>query len=133
MPHQSNHAMRTLSRFGELEWFGLSVESNSVHGYLQVPHMKWRYKTPGERTAWLIEGVVRDAHTQVEWTLDRTRRNWVLLPSRVIIEAQGLAGPAFVDVVKRINTQDQDFCRRALSDFDLILACLQEVTIPEGA
>jgi hypothetical protein len=123
--------MRTLSRFGELEWFGLSAESNPVHGYLQVPHMKWRYKTPGERTARLIEGAVRSAHTQVEWALDRSRKNWVLLPSRVIIEAQGLAGPAFADVVERINTQDQDFCRRALSDFDLIIDHLREVALPE--
>ncbi|WP_432083415.1 hypothetical protein [Streptomyces sp. WAC 04229] len=124
--------MQTLSRFGELEWFGLSAESNSVHGYLQVPRMKWRYKNRGEHTARLIEGAVREAHTQVEWTLDRTRRNWVLLPSRVIIEAQGLMSPAYSDVIHRIAMEDQGFCRRAIFDFDLIIACLQEVVIPES-
>ena len=131
MEKRFKSAAQALSRFGELEWFGLSAESNSTYGYLQVPYMKWRYKNRSEQTARLIEDAVRATHVQVEWTLDRTRRNWILLPSRIIVEAQGLMDPAFSDVVDRINTQDQDFCRRALSDFDLLIACLQSFVIPE--
>ena len=123
--------LRALSRFSEIEWFGISTESNSVYGYLQVPRMKWRFKDRSEHTARLIEGVVKDAPTQVEWTLDRTRRNWVLLPSRIILEAQGLEGPAYSDVIHRIAADEQDFCRKALSDFDEIVTCLQEVVMPE--
>ncbi|MGA5527266.1 hypothetical protein [Streptomyces pseudogriseolus] len=132
MSKRSASAARTLSRFGELEWFGLSAESNPVFGYLQVPCMKWRFKEPGDRTAHLIDETVRASSTQEEWTLDRSRRNWVLLPSRVIIEAQGLANPAFSEAIERITTQDQEFCRRALADFERIIFDLGEVPIPEG-
>ncbi|WP_030989636.1 hypothetical protein [Streptomyces sp. NRRL WC-3744] len=69
--------------------------------------------------------------TQVEWMLDRTRRNWILLPGRLRNEAQGLEDPAFSDVVHSINTQDQEFCLKALSDLDLIVRHLQQIPIPE--
>ncbi|MDT0402323.1 hypothetical protein [Streptomyces edwardsiae] len=132
MENRFTCAAQTLSRFGELEWFGLSGESNSVYGYLQVPYMKLRFKNRDERTAQLIEDAVRDTPTQLEWTLDKARRNWVLLPSRIILEARDLLNPAFAEAVNRINAQEPDFCRTALSDFDLIIAHLQEVEIPDG-
>ncbi|MDT6983841.1 hypothetical protein ACFSUJ_12730 [Streptomyces lusitanus] len=131
MSKRSALAARTLSRFGELEWYGLSAESNPVHGYLQVPLMKWRFKARSERTAQLIRESVRASSTQVEWTLDTSRRNWVLLPSRVSNEARGLANPAFSKALELIITQDQEFCRRALADFERIISDLREVSIPE--
>ncbi|WP_159027545.1 MULTISPECIES: hypothetical protein [unclassified Streptomyces] len=69
--------------------------------------------------------------TQVEWMLDRTRRNWILLPGRLRNEAQGLEDPAFSDVVHSINTQDQEFYLKAFSDLDLIVRHLQQIPIPE--
>ncbi|MGA5124071.1 hypothetical protein ACPCAG_12240 [Streptomyces pseudogriseolus] len=132
MSKRSALAARTLSRFGELEWFGLSAESNPVHGYLQVPLMKWRFKVRSGRTAHLISDSVRASSTQVEWTLDVSRRNWVLLPSRVFNEARGLANPAFSEAIELITTQDQEFCRRALADFEHSISGLREVSIRES-
>lgn len=94
--------------------------------------MGWRYASPRERVAQLIEETVRALPTQVEWTLDRTRRNWLLLPTRLLNEAQGLHNPAFAEVVHSVNVQDQEFCFRALSDFELIIESLRQVPIPEG-
>ncbi|WP_143669967.1 hypothetical protein [Streptomyces sp. Ag109_G2-15] len=124
--------MRTLSRFGELAWFKLPVEYNPVHGYHQVPYMGWRYTSPQEDIAQLIEDAVEGLPTQVEWTLDRSRRNWILLPSRILREAQGLENPAFANIVHSINVQDQEFCLKALSDFDLIILHLQQIPIPKS-
>lgn len=42
--------LTALSRFSEIEWFGISAESHSVYGYLQVPRMKWRFKDRSEHT-----------------------------------------------------------------------------------
>lgn len=74
---------------------------------------------------------MREVHTQVHWALDRTRRNWVLLPSRILTEAHGLEDPAFSNVVHSINTRDQEFCFKALADLELIIQHLQEFPISE--
>ncbi|MPY50288.1 hypothetical protein [Streptomyces acidicola] len=124
--------MQVLSRFGELAWFSLPAETHPVYGYPQVPYMGWRYASPREGVAQLIEHSVSELQTQVEWTLDRTKRNWLLLPSRILSEAQGLDNPGFADVVHSINVHDQNFCFKALSDLELIIQSLQEVSIPEG-
>ncbi|PNG17502.1 hypothetical protein C1J00_36175 [Streptomyces cahuitamycinicus] len=81
--------------------------------------------------AQFIEAAVRDLPTQVDWEIDRTRRNWVLVPTRVLHEAHGLADPSFRDVVHSINVQDQEFCLKALSDFELIIQHLLQVHISE--
>jgi hypothetical protein len=121
--------MRALSRFGELSWFKLPLEHNPALGYNQVPYMGWRYTSPREDIAQLIENAVGELPTQVEWMLDRTRRNWLLLPNRILREAQGLKNPAFAKAVHSINVQDQEFCLKALSDLDLIILHLQEIPI----
>ncbi|MFF3329102.1 hypothetical protein ACFYWX_05990 [Streptomyces sp. NPDC002888] len=128
---RGEQAVQALSRFGELAWFKLPTEFNSVYGYAQVPYMGWRYAFPEEGVAQLIEAAVRALPTQVDWEIDRTRRNWVLVPTRILLEAHGLADPSFRDVVHSINVQDQEFCLKALSDFEIIIQHLLQVDIPE--
>ncbi|MFJ7175743.1 hypothetical protein ACIQXA_04780 [Streptomyces massasporeus] len=128
---RGGQAVQALSRFGELEWFKLPTEFNAAHGYAQVPYMGWRYGFPEEGVAQLIEAAVKALPTQVEWEIDRTRRNWVLVPMRVLCEAHGLADPSFRDVVHSINVQDQEFCLKALSDFELIVQHLLQAHISE--
>ncbi|MGN9756186.1 hypothetical protein [Streptomyces sp. SD31] len=132
MSTRSSQAKRALSRFGELAWFSLPVETNPYYGYPQVPYLGWRYKSPQENVAELVEEAVREVRTQVDWTLDRTRRNWILLPSRILSEAHGLEDPEFSNVVHSINTQDQEFCFKALADLELIIRHLQDFPILEG-
>ncbi|MEV4866542.1 hypothetical protein [Streptomyces ossamyceticus] len=93
--------------------------------------MGWRYNSTQEDVARLIEDAVGALPTEVEWTLDRTRKNWLLVPTRILREAHGLDSPAFANVVHSVNTQDHEFCFRALSDLDLILQHLQQVPIPK--
>ncbi|MEU0072161.1 hypothetical protein ABZ027_21825 [Streptomyces sp. NPDC006332] len=132
MSYRSEQAMQTLSRFGELAWFALPAATHPIYGYPQVPYMGWRFKTPGEFVGRIMEDAVTAAPTQLEWTIDRTRRNWLLLPTRILKEAKGVENPAFSNVVHSINTQDQEFCTKALSDFELIIHSLQESSFPES-
>lgn len=122
--------MKALSRFGELAWFKLPAEYNHEYGYHQVAYMGWRYTAPKEGIDQFIEDAVKGVSTQLEWTLDKTRRNWILLPNRVLLEAQGLENPAFADVIHSMNTQDQEFCIKSISDIDLIVQHLQRVPTP---
>lgn len=131
MSTRSVRAMQVLSRFGELAWFSLPSEKHPVYGYPQVPYMGWRYASTQEYVARLIEDAVGALSTEVEWTLDRTRKNWLLVPTRILREAHGLDSPAFANVVHSVNTQDHEFCFRALSDLDLILQRLQQIPIPK--
>ncbi|MEW2161207.1 hypothetical protein AB0950_39360 [Streptomyces sp. NPDC007189] len=125
-------AMQALSRFGELAWFKLPEEYNNVYDYHQVPYMGWRYTSPPTGIAQYIENAVREVPTELEWDLDRSRKNWVLLPSRILREAQRLDSPAFADVVHSINIHDQEFCLKALSDFEQIILHLQQIPVPES-
>ncbi|MFF3633759.1 hypothetical protein [Streptomyces sp. NPDC002250] len=123
-------AMKALSRFGELAWFKLPTEYNDEYGYHQVAYMGWRYKAPREGVDQFIEDVVKGVPTQLAWVLDRTRRNRILLPDRVLLEAGGLGNPAFADVVHSVNTRDQEFCMASISDLALIVQHLQRVPVP---
>ncbi|MFF9601143.1 hypothetical protein ACF1GY_02565 [Streptomyces sp. NPDC014684] len=130
MPTQTVDAMKALSRFGELAWFKLPTEYNDEYGYHQVAYMGWRYKAPREGVDQFVEDVVKDVSTQLAWVLDRTRRNRILLPNRVLLEAGGLGNPAFADVVHSVNTRDQEFCIASISDLALIVQHLQRVPVP---
>ncbi|MFC4499891.1 MULTISPECIES: hypothetical protein [Streptomyces] len=131
MSARGEQAMRVLSRFGELAWFALPAEVNPTHGYIQLPYLGWRYTNPQEGLAQRIEAAVRALPTQVDWTLDTTRKNWVLVPDRVLAEAGGLADPSFRNVVNSLSALDQEFCRNALADLEIILEHLQYVRFEE--
>jgi len=131
MRTRSMQAVHALSRFGELAWFKLPAEYNDVYKYYQVPYLGWRYRTPRNEVAEFIESTVAELPTQLEWVLDRTRRNWVLLPSRVQEEAHGLMDPSFSETIHSINSSDQEFCLKALADLDLIIGHLENIQISE--
>lgn len=131
MSTRSTQAVQALSRFGELAWFKLPAEYNHVFNYYQVPYMGWRYKSIRQGIEEVIEDAVKEPATQLEWILDRSRRNWILLPRRVHQEAGGLADPSFSETIQSINTNDQEFCLKALSDIDLIIARINQISIPK--
>ncbi|MGW2486748.1 hypothetical protein ACWCV9_05935 [Streptomyces sp. NPDC001606] len=110
----------------------LSADYNNIYNYHPVAYMGWRFKAPSEEIAQAIDNAIQESPTQTEWTLDRTRRNWVLVPTRVLQEAQGLSNPAFSDVIRTTAIQDQEFCLTTISDLDLIVQHLQQVATPEG-
>lgn len=103
-----------------------------LYGYPQVSYMGWRCKSPHGRIAEYIESVVRGVQTQLDWTLDRSKRNWSLLPFRILNEAQGLENPAFANTVHAINVEDREFCLKSASDLELIIRRLQEASVPES-
>ncbi|MFD9092184.1 hypothetical protein [Streptomyces collinus] len=130
MSKRSTAAVQALRRFGELVWFKIPEEYNYVYGYHQVPYMGWRYMSPQDEIAQYIEDAVKEVRTRVEWELDRSRRNWILLPRRILCEAHGVEGPAFAEVVHAVTVHDQEFCLDAISDLEQIVLRLQQIPIP---
>lgn len=117
--------MQVLGELGELAWFKLSSERHPLHGYQQLVFLAWRFKDPQEGVAEIIEHEVDAAPTQVDWTLVTSERNWYLTPSRVANEIKIRGNSNFNDITHEITTGDQEFCMKALVDFESIIRRLE--------
>ncbi|MFD5326619.1 DUF6531 domain-containing protein [Streptomyces sp. NPDC127092] len=117
----------TLSRLGPLRWFRLSAGRHPLYDYYQVPYVGWRFDAPRIEYLQLIEQAVRATPTAVEWSLDTTRRNWLLAPSVLLEDNETDGTPAAFDERVNLAMRDQDFCIRALGDLDAIIQTLQDL------
>ncbi|MFI1974590.1 hypothetical protein [Streptomyces wedmorensis] len=114
----------TISRLGTLEWFKLSMSRHPDLGHLQVPYIGWRFAEPSVAKLQLVEEAVCMTPTQVDWRVDTSRRNWLLVPARVLGDgANPAASPAFDERVESA-TRDQVFCAQAWDDLDAIVRTL---------
>ncbi|MET9292006.1 hypothetical protein [Streptomyces sp. NPDC003077] len=115
--------MQALRTLRALEWIRISVGVNPEYGYLQVPYVAWRYH---ERTI-KKERTNRETCTttakNVEWSLDTSRHNWLLSPSRLVDEQQAIGLP-FSEAAWAIASTDQAFCLAANEDMALITLAL---------
>lgn len=110
-----------LSLYGPVEWIRTSSGRNPVEGYMQSPHVAWRFRG-GSNTdmAQHIATLVSDTSTQEEWTLDHSSKNWLLAPSRVLHECAA-DSLTFRKAAMHITLSDPDFCERANHDLALII------------
>ncbi|MGW7413041.1 hypothetical protein [Streptomyces sp. NPDC054863] len=99
-------------------------------GYQQMSNLGLRYASPPPDLEETLRQVVEETPTQVEWTLDTSRRNWVLFPSRIFEESGGVNSPDFQEVKSRIIHTDQDFCIAAFQDLSKILQRLETLPYP---
>jgi hypothetical protein len=110
---------------GKLQWFKLSAGPHPLYSYEHVPYVAWRFKDPTDEARETVFQAVSDASTETEWTLDTSRRNWILAPARILRKSGGADSTYFYEIVQETIDQDQDFCRKALRDFDMILEHLE--------
>ncbi|MFC7928633.1 hypothetical protein [Streptomyces cinereoruber] len=124
-------AGRTLGLLGPLRWLRLSGDRHPLHGYQQVSFLGWRFEEPDAEKLRIVEQAVRATPTREEWRIDTSRRNWLLVPTRLLGEGENsLASPGFDERVS-LAVRDQDFCVRALLDLDAILDTLRGLVTPE--
>ncbi|MGA5270421.1 hypothetical protein NCG97_22650 [Streptomyces lydicamycinicus] len=117
-----------LSLYGSVEWIRTSSGRNPVEGYIQSPHVAWRFRGGSDaEMAQLIATLVSDTSTQEEWTLDHSSRNWLLAPSRVLHEC-ATDSLTFRKEAVRITLSDPEFCERANHDLALIISRLRDYT-----
>ncbi|MGV9674840.1 hypothetical protein ACWDSJ_06145 [Nocardia sp. NPDC003482] len=111
----------TLKRFGTLEWyrFGGGITESGIY---DPPLIVWRYAEP--RPSWVAEKIQQLVGAEdllIDWAFDTSRRNWVLVPARVLEEQERQSLPTDASAVALLMRNDQDFCRQAVLDFELIV------------
>ncbi|MGA4943995.1 hypothetical protein [Streptomyces cinereoruber] len=130
MTSRFQRAGRTLSLLGPLRWLRLSGDRHPLYGYQQVSFLGWRFEEPDAEKLRIVEQAVRTTPTREEWRIDTSRRNWALVPSRLLGEGENpVASPGFDERVS-LAMRDQDFCVRALLDLDAILDTLRGLVAP---
>jgi hypothetical protein len=77
--------------------------------------ISWRYAEPGARVGAGIASVVREFKGNVEWVIDLSGKNWVLMPKRLQEEFSS-APEGYVGVLSDMKNSDQGFCVRATED-----------------
>ncbi|MFC7973699.1 hypothetical protein ACPCTN_19565 [Streptomyces cinereoruber] len=130
MTSRFQRAGRTLSLLGPLRWLRLSGDRHPLYGYQQVSFLGWRFEEPDAEKLRIVEQAVRTTPTREEWAIDTSRRNWVLVPTRLLGEGENpVASPGFDERVS-LAMRDQDFCVRALPDLDAMLDTLRGLVAP---
>ena len=116
----------TLRQAGEIEW-SRNVAGTDDKGQPTPPLVVWRFTEP--RPEWVLEKLRRltdESAGRIDWTIDATRRNWVLIPTRTIEEINRTQPPLTErEAIRHLMQTDEEFCRRASEDFARITAALK--------
>ncbi|MGK8508786.1 hypothetical protein ACRS5S_12240 [Nocardia asiatica] len=113
-----------LKRYGDLEWYrhagGTGDDDTPT-----PPLVVWRFPEPRPvRLAELLHEAVGADDREIDWLFDTTRRNWVLVPSRVMAEKDSHRLATEAQAADLLVKTDPEFCRRSVRDFERIIALL---------
>ncbi|GHF30455.1 hypothetical protein GCM10010359_35700 [Streptomyces morookaense] len=118
--------LKALRSFGPIEWFKISVGRHPLEGYFQAPFVVWRFHQPPQGLRQVFEAAVSGTNISVKWTLDISRKNWLLTPSRLLVGTAETGSPGFSDVAASVALSDQPFCIAANADLEDIVSVLEE-------
>ncbi|MBF6164854.1 hypothetical protein IU486_08715 [Streptomyces gardneri] len=113
-----------MKRHGDLEWYRHAggMGDDGTHA---PPLVVWRFPEPQPtRVAALLHKAAFADDREIDWLFDTTRRNWVLVPSRVMAEKELHALATEAQAVDLLIRTDREFCRSAVRDFERIIAVL---------
>jgi hypothetical protein len=116
----STDVLQALAAHGTVQWARISVGRDPQDSLARPPMVVWRYVEHGAGTGESIASVVGSFRGDVEWVMDLSGRNWVIMPRRLQQEFAG-AAPGYVGVLSDMKAADQDFCLRANSDLGALL------------
>ncbi|CAM4518142.1 hypothetical protein NONI108955_40925 [Nocardia ninae] len=122
-----------LQPYGDLEWYrhagGTRDDGSSV-----PPLVVWRFAEPRPvEFAEQLRKIIDSDHRDIDWLFDTTRRNWVLVPERVMAEKEHHRFATEAQASDFLERQDREFCERAVKDFDRIIGELDELLGAGGA
>ncbi|WP_110293332.1 hypothetical protein [Nocardia tenerifensis] len=89
------------------------------------PVVVWRFAEPRPvEFVDVLRGIVDDESREIDWVLDTTRRNWVLVPSRVMAEKEAHHFATEAQAVALLEQEDPEFCLHSVNDLERIVAAL---------
>ncbi|WP_433576766.1 hypothetical protein [Nocardia brasiliensis] len=117
-----------LRSYGDLEWYrhagGVRDDGSSA-----PPVVVWRFADPRPiGFAEQLRAIVDSESRSVDWLFDTTRRNWVLVPKRVMVEKEEHRFATEAQAVEFLERQDEEFCEQSAKDFDRIIGKLDELS-----
>ncbi|WP_433654474.1 hypothetical protein ACQPW1_27510 [Nocardia sp. CA-128927] len=116
-----------LRPYGELEWYRHAGGADN-EGAAVPPLVVWRFAEPRPvELEDLLRGIVESDSREIDWLFDTTRRNWVLVPARVMAEKELHNFPTEAQAVALLEREDPEFCRSSVHDFDRIIAALDRI------
>jgi hypothetical protein len=123
---RSREFIITLKEFGDVEWHR-HAGGVSDDGAARPPVVVWRFTEPRpvEFASWL-RGVIEADSREVDWLFDTSRRNWVLVPRRVIQEKRRHRFAVEAQAVDLLQREDPEFSQRSVCDFERILRALNQ-------
>ena len=127
MTAQSERAGNTLRAFGELGWFKFPLPIHPQYGYRQLPYIGWRYKNPTNEIKEIFKRAAEEAPEHLEWIFDPFRKNWLLAPGRLSQDNLRASGMTLDEMIDSIIDTDQEYCRLASIDIDLIVDFLENL------
>ncbi|WP_459545562.1 hypothetical protein [Nocardia sp. X0981] len=124
---RSREFIMLLKNFGKVEWYR-HVGGIDGDGRARPPLVVWRFSEPRPvEFAAGLRGIVEADSREVDWLFDTSRRNWVLVPSRVMEEKHRHGFAVEAQAVDLLQGEDPEFGQRSVSDFERILRALDQL------
>ncbi|MFI8824325.1 hypothetical protein [Streptomyces sp. NPDC053431] len=89
--------------------------------------LAWRFAYPREEFKAVFEEVVRSAPQKTTWEFRPGKKNWLIVPVR-LIEESGPGTRDFNEAIASISRNDQAFCADTAADLEAILISLAEAS-----
>ncbi|MFJ9902303.1 hypothetical protein ACIRVK_05260 [Streptomyces sp. NPDC101152] len=80
----------------------------------------WRYSDPQDRVRDDFQRIVAEFDGDVEWAVDLSAENWVIMTQRLRREF-ARAAKGYVGVLSDLKNSDQEFCLQATADLSKLL------------
>ncbi|GGN01608.1 hypothetical protein [Streptomyces fuscichromogenes] len=121
----STDVLRALGARGTVQWSRISVGRDPLDSLVRPPMVVWRYRDPHDRVRAQFQRISAQFDGAVEWTVDLSAKNWVIMTRRLKQEfAQ--AAPGYTGVLSDLKNADQDFCIRATADLGSLLEIIRK-------
>ncbi|MFD9007427.1 hypothetical protein ACFV0T_42005 [Streptomyces sp. NPDC059582] len=111
--------LRALGAQGVVQWARVSAGPDPLDSLVRPPMIAWRYVNAEPGLGAGITSVVESFQGNVEWVVDLSGKNWVIMPRR-LRDAFAAASEGDTGVLADLKKSDQEFCVRATADLGVL-------------
>ncbi|MCA2190604.1 hypothetical protein [Nonomuraea cavernae] len=109
---------------GEVEWARIAV-GPTLEGKARPPLIVWRFKERNKPLEEQFALAVNSFHGRIDWLLDRTSRNWVLMPREVSVALREGGWRTDTELILHIAATRPDFSQDSMEDLEEMIGHLE--------